>query len=186
MVTFGFNIFLGFIFTKMYEDDMLSLQTGHLTARSDVYSFGVVLLELLTGRRSMDKKRPAGEHSLVEWARPYLRDKRKLLQIADPRLDGQYSVRGLQKAASLAYHCLGQNPKARPLMSDVVETLEPLQNMRDMANASYTYIAGTGTVEASTHQQVLRANGSDARSQLSSIGNGQSQTNKYAANILKD
>lgn len=107
---------------------------GHLTARSDVYSFGVVLLELLTGRKSVDKTRPSKEQSLVDWARPKLNDKRKLLQIIDPRLENQYSVRAAQKACSLAYYCLSQNPKARPLMSDVVETLEPLQRSKDSAN----------------------------------------------------
>ncbi|KAL2537894.1 Serine/threonine-protein kinase [Forsythia ovata] len=39
----------------------------------------------------------------------------------------EYSVSATQKACSLAYYCLSQNPKARPLMSDVVETFEPLQ-----------------------------------------------------------
>ncbi|KAG6744435.1 hypothetical protein POTOM_053161 [Populus tomentosa] len=110
------------------------VMTGHLTARSDVYSFGVVLLELLTGRKSVDKTRPSKEQSLVDWARPKLNDKRKLLQIIDPRLENQYSVRAAQKACSLAYYCLSQNPKARPLMSDVVETLEPLQCSNDGAN----------------------------------------------------
>ena len=109
--------------------------TGHLTARSDVYSFGVVLLELLTGRRSVDKTRPSKEQNLVDWARPKLNDKRKLLQIIDPRLD-QYSTRAAQKACSLAYYCLSQNPKARPLMSDVVETLEPLQSCNDPSESS--------------------------------------------------
>ncbi|KAM0830785.1 hypothetical protein ACQ4PT_065988 [Festuca glaucescens] len=103
------------------------VMTGHLTARSDVYSFGVVLLELLTGRKSIDKSRSSREHSLVDWACPKLNDKRRLLQIIDPRLEGQYSVRAAHKACSLAYYCLSQNPKARPLMSDVIETLEPLQ-----------------------------------------------------------
>lgn len=103
------------------------VMTGHLTSRSDVYSFGVVLLELLTGRKSIEKARPSKEQSLVNWARPKLNDKKKLLQIIDPRLEGQYAVRAAQKACSLAYYCLSQNPKARPLMSDVVETLEPLQ-----------------------------------------------------------
>ncbi|KAH7302315.1 hypothetical protein KP509_23G066900 [Ceratopteris richardii] len=118
------------------------VMTGHLTWRSDVYSFGVVLLELLTGRKSMDKTRPNGEHNLVEWARPYLRDQRRLLQIIDPRLEGMYSVKGAQKAASIAFHCLSHTPKTRPMMSDVVQTLEPLQHMRDMANASYFFVAG--------------------------------------------
>ncbi|CAL1373147.1 unnamed protein product [Linum trigynum] len=110
------------------------VMTGHLTARSDVYSFGVVLLELLTGRKSVDKTRPSKEQSLVDWARPKLNDKRKLLQIIDPRLESQYSVRAAQKACSLAYYCLSQNPKARPLMGDVVETLEPLQCSNDGTN----------------------------------------------------
>ncbi|GAB2272051.1 Probable serine/threonine-protein kinase pbl8 [Dionaea muscipula] len=107
------------------------VMTGHLTARSDVYSFGVVLLELLTGRRSVDKTRSNREQNLVDWARPKLNDKRKLLQIVDPRLENQYPIRAAQKACSLAYYCLSQNPKARPLMSDVVETLEPLQGSGD-------------------------------------------------------
>lgn len=107
-----------------------------MTARSDVYSFGVVLLELLTGRKSVDKTRPSKEQSLVDWARPKLNDKRKLLQIIDPRLESQYSVRAAQKACSLAYYCLSQNPKARPLMSDVVETLEPLQCTNDGSDIS--------------------------------------------------
>lgn len=88
----------------------------------------MVLLELLTGRKAVDKTRPCREQSLVDWARPKLNDKRKLLHIIDPRLEDQYSVRAAHKACNLAYYCLSQNPKARPLMSDVVETLEPLQS----------------------------------------------------------
>ncbi|KAI5016786.1 hypothetical protein ZWY2020_014005 [Hordeum vulgare] len=42
------------------------LATGHLTTKSDVYSFGVVLLEMLSGRRAVDKNRPTGEHNLDE------------------------------------------------------------------------------------------------------------------------
>lgn len=124
---------------KYIVNDVASTTTGHLTARSDVYSFGVVLLELLTGRKSVDKTRPGREQSLVDWARPKLTDKRKLLQIIDPRLEGQYSVRAAHKACSLAYYCLSQNPKARPLMSDVVETLEPLQVSSNSGEASASH-----------------------------------------------
>ncbi|XVF69803.1 hypothetical protein PTKIN_Ptkin11bG0110800 [Pterospermum kingtungense] len=103
------------------------VMTGHLTARSDVYGFGVVLLEMLLGRRAMDKSRPSREHNLVEWARPLLNHNKKLMRILDPRMEGQYSARTAMKVANLAYQCLSQNPKGRPLMSQVVEILESFQ-----------------------------------------------------------
>ncbi|KAF6139345.1 hypothetical protein GIB67_021555 [Kingdonia uniflora] len=103
------------------------IMTGHLSPRSDVYSFGVVLLELLTGRKSLDKSRPAREQVLADWALPLLREKKKLLNIIDPRLEGDYPIKGVHKAAMLAYHCLNRDPKSRPLMRDIVDSLEPLQ-----------------------------------------------------------
>ncbi|OIV99719.1 hypothetical protein TanjilG_26057 [Lupinus angustifolius] len=115
------------------------VMTGHLTSMSDVYSFGVVLLELLTGRRSVEKGRPQREQNLVEWARPYLNDSRKLSRIMDPRLDGQYSDIGAKKAAALAYLCLSQRPKSRPTMTTVVKTLEPLQDCNDIPIGPFVY-----------------------------------------------
>ncbi|KAH6791139.1 Protein kinase superfamily protein [Perilla frutescens var. frutescens] len=119
------------------------VMTGHLTAKSDVYSFGVVLLELLTGRRSMDKSRPHGEHNLVEWARPYLGEKRRFYRLIDPRLEGRFSIKGAQKSVQLAARCLTRDAKIRPPMSEVVEALEPLPHLKDMACSSSYFQAMT-------------------------------------------
>uniref|UniRef100_M4EJB1 non-specific serine/threonine protein kinase n=1 Tax=Brassica campestris TaxID=3711 RepID=M4EJB1_BRACM len=102
------------------------LATGHLSAKSDVYSFGVVLLELLSGRRAIDKNQPVGEHNLVEWARPYLTNKRRLLRVMDPRLQGQYSLTQALKIAGLALDCITIDYKVRPNMNEIVKTLEEL------------------------------------------------------------
>ncbi|KAF5931754.1 hypothetical protein HYC85_027925 [Camellia sinensis] len=125
------------------EGDETHVTTRHLTAMSDVYSFGVVLLELLTGRRVVDKKRPAKEQNLVDWAKPLLKDPQKLDRIMDPRLEGQYSKEGARKAACLAYQCLSHQAKARPTMSHAVKTLEPLMDLDDYPTESFVYIAPT-------------------------------------------
>ncbi|KAG6498094.1 hypothetical protein ZIOFF_046003 [Zingiber officinale] len=116
---------------------------GHLTAKSDVYSFGVVLLELLAGRRCVDKTRPNRQMNLVDWAKPYLIDPDKLGRVMDPKLDGVYSTKGAREAARVAYNCLGTKPKLRPNMRVVVQALEPLMDLRDLPVGPFVYVAPT-------------------------------------------
>ncbi|XP_020582407.1 LOW QUALITY PROTEIN: probable serine/threonine-protein kinase PIX7 [Phalaenopsis equestris] len=144
------------------------VMTGHLTSKSDVYSFGVVFLEILTGRRSMDKKRPHGEHNLVEWALPYLRGRRRFYQLIDPRLEGHFSIKASHKAVQLANQCLSRDPKTRPLMSEVVEVLKPLINLKDMAISSSLF----QTFQATKNSNLNARNGS-FRAQGSLSRNGQ-------------
>lgn len=103
------------------------IQTGHLTVKSDVWSFGIVMLEVLTGRRVMDRNRPKNEQRLVEWAKPFINDHHKLFQVVDPLLNGKYPVKAAHRFAQLAYQCLRKFPKHRPKMSDVVEKLKMVQ-----------------------------------------------------------
>lgn len=81
----------------------------------------------------MDKLRPKSEQSLIDWTKPYLRSTRRLRFIMDPRLAGQYSVKGAKQMALLALNCISSNPKDRPKMPAIVETLEALQQYKDMA-----------------------------------------------------
>ncbi|XP_020113344.1 probable serine/threonine-protein kinase PIX13 [Ananas comosus] len=104
--------------------------TGHLYVKSDVYGFGVVLLEMLSGQRALDPTRPSGQHNLADWAKPYLADRRKLARLMDPRLEGQYHSKGALHAAQLTLKCLSGDPKSRPSMKEVVETLEKIEAMK--------------------------------------------------------
>ncbi|XP_077241522.1 putative serine/threonine-protein kinase PBL11 [Tasmannia lanceolata] len=111
------------------------IATGHLTVKCDVYSFGVVLLELLSGRRAVDEERGSNEETLVDWAKPFLTENRKVLRIMDTRLEGQYSKKGAQTVGALALQCLHTEPRYRPIMKDVLMTLEELPISRDAQRA---------------------------------------------------
>lgn len=103
-----------------------------MTPKSDVYSYGVVLLELLSGRRAMDEERGGPDETLVDWAKPFLIDSRRVLRIMDTRLGGQYPKKAAQAAAALALQCLHTDPKNRPPMIDVLATLEKLNTSKDI------------------------------------------------------
>ncbi|KAG9153409.1 hypothetical protein Leryth_021827 [Lithospermum erythrorhizon] len=106
--------------------------TGRLSVKSDVYSFGVVLLELLSGRHAVDKTKVGIEQNLVEWAKPYLGDKRKLFRIMDTKLEGQYPQKAALAAATTALQCLSPEPRLRPRMSEVLATLEEIQSPKSV------------------------------------------------------
>ncbi|XP_028757122.1 serine/threonine-protein kinase PCRK1-like isoform X2 [Neltuma alba] len=104
------------------------VHTGKLTAKSDVWSFGVVLFELITGRRAVERNLPRNEQKLLEWVRHFVSDPRKFHLLVDPRLEGQYCIKSVQKLAALANRCLVKHPKYRPKMSEVVEILGGIIN----------------------------------------------------------
>ena len=89
----------------------------------------------------MDKTRPSGQENLVEWARPFLRDKKNANFLVDRRLNGVYSEKAARKAASLAERCLSRDPRARPTMQEVVEILGPLQTFKDGPSSGHMFSA---------------------------------------------
>ncbi|XP_057729862.1 probable serine/threonine-protein kinase PIX13 isoform X1 [Arachis stenosperma] len=106
------------------------MATGHLYVKSDVYGFGVVLLEMLTGLIALDTNRPSGQQNLVEWVKPSLYEKRKLKNRMDPNLNEQYPKKAAFEIAQLILQCLEEDPKNRPSMEQVLQTLEKVQSIR--------------------------------------------------------
>ncbi|KAH0869550.1 hypothetical protein HID58_076572 [Brassica napus] len=99
-----------------------------------------------TGDRTHVSTQVVGTHgyaapeyvATVDWATPYLGDRRKLFRIMDTRLGGQYPQKGAYVAASLALQCLNPDAKLRPKMSEVLAKLDQLES-------TTTNKPGTGT-----------------------------------------
>lgn len=102
------------------------LLDGKLTDKSDVYAFGVVLLELLLGRRPVEKLAPAQCQSIVTWAMPQLTDRSKLPNIVDPVVKDTMDLKHLYQVAAVAVLCVQPEPSYRPLITDVLHSLVPL------------------------------------------------------------
>ncbi|CAL9169605.1 nodulation receptor kinase isoform X7 [Musa acuminata AAA Group] len=97
--------------------------TQQLSSKSDVFSFGVVLLEIVTGREPLNIHRPRSEWSLVEWAKPYIRESR-IEEIVDPSIKGQYHPEAMWRVVETASCCVEPIGSYRPNMVDVVRELE--------------------------------------------------------------
>ncbi|GFQ02737.1 probable receptor-like protein kinase at1g80640 [Phtheirospermum japonicum] len=104
------------------------LLDGKLTDKSDVYGFGVVLLELLLGRKPMEKVAPPAAQcqSIVTWAMPQLTDRTKLPNIVDPVIRNSMDLKHLYQVAAVAVLCVQPEPSYRPLITDILHSLVPL------------------------------------------------------------
>lgn len=132
------------------------IATGHLYVKSDVYGFGVVLLEILTAMRALDTKRPTGQQNLVEWVKPFLSNKKKLKGIMDARIEGQYSPKAAVQAATLSLKCLENDPKQRPSMKEVLESLEAIEAIQVKTRRSNNNSHQPPVLQAARHQRVVK------------------------------
>lgn len=98
--------------------------------KSDVYGFGVVLLEILSGLRALDTRRPSTQQNLADWMKPMLGKKGKLKILMDARIEGQYCLKAALMASQLALQCLDAEPKKRPSMKEVLEELEEIEAIK--------------------------------------------------------
>ncbi|XP_074501015.1 interleukin-1 receptor-associated kinase 1 isoform X2 [Sebastes fasciatus] len=119
------------------------VRNGELGTAVDVYSFGVVLLEVLTGRRALEKDRESGERFLkdlvdeVEESRTGSSAEAWRKQL-DHRLitGGAAEPAGCMEVVALACRCLDKKRKKRPAMTEVFEKLQDIHVIMKRTSSS--------------------------------------------------
>lgn len=95
---------------------------GQLTEKVDVYSYGMVVLEIVSGRKAVDRNLEEDIQILLQWVwNQYQND--QILDIVDPRLEGQYPREQVSRVITVALLCSQGSSGLRPTMSQVLSML---------------------------------------------------------------
>ncbi|XP_073060108.1 probable serine/threonine-protein kinase PBL7 [Primulina eburnea] len=109
-------------------------ETGIDLSKADVFSFGVVLLELITGRKTIED---TDGQTFLRWARPLVR-KKKYMELIDPILQDSVDLYQLYWIIRVAEKCLNWDPKSRYSIKKVVMALRDVINRCSIEDFSPT------------------------------------------------
>uniref|UniRef100_A0A7N0T362 non-specific serine/threonine protein kinase n=1 Tax=Kalanchoe fedtschenkoi TaxID=63787 RepID=A0A7N0T362_KALFE len=119
-----------------------------ITEKVDVYSFGVVVLEILCGRKNLDRSQPEDEMHLLSLFKSKA-EENLLLDLVDTcspdmKLHGEEVVEMMR----VATWCLQSDFAKRPSMSVVVKVLEGVMDVDK--SVDYTFLAHTEFLKTAT------------------------------------
>ncbi|XP_034888200.1 leucine-rich repeat receptor-like protein kinase TDR [Populus alba] len=107
--------------------------TLQVDEKSDIYSYGVVLMEIISGKRSVDAEFGDG-NSIVDWVRSKIKAKDGVNDILDK--DAGASIASVREEMlqmlRIALLCTSRNPADRPSMRDVVLMLQEAKPKRKL------------------------------------------------------
>ncbi|CAI9116060.1 OLC1v1017111C1 [Oldenlandia corymbosa var. corymbosa] len=113
--------------------------TFRASTKCDVYSFGVVLMELVTGRKPVEKELFGEGIHIIDWICNKVVNKEAGLEVLDPRISESFED-GMLKVLLISMHCTHTKKSSRPTMDEVVQLLlraaDPLTSGEPTSNIS--------------------------------------------------
>ena len=95
-----------------------------ITSKVDVYSFGITLLEILSGRRSLDLTvQESSQYYFPTWAATQV-CQGKIIDIVDEAIAAEADVEEVRRVGIVGLLCIEREEEKRPSMEQVVRMLE--------------------------------------------------------------
>ncbi|KAJ8540176.1 hypothetical protein K7X08_026565 [Anisodus acutangulus] len=107
--------------------------TLQVDEKSDIYSYGVVLMEILSGKRSVDSEFGDG-NGIVDWMRSKMKSRNGINEVLDKSIGASCpQVREkMMLMLRVALLCTSRNPADRPSMRNVVSMLQEAKPKRKL------------------------------------------------------
>ncbi|KAG7642655.1 Protein kinase domain [Arabidopsis suecica] len=97
---------------------------GNMDEKIDVYSFGNMIMELVSGRVSVDQSSPHVRVYLVDWIKEMVAN-HMIVDVLDPSLPEFPTIKELKRIVLISLRCVDPELKERPKMGDVIHMLQP-------------------------------------------------------------
>ncbi|XP_010418746.1 PREDICTED: putative receptor-like protein kinase At2g30940 [Camelina sativa] len=95
---------------------------GNLDEKIDVHCFGTLIMELVSGRVSVDQSSP--HVYLVDWIKVMVAN-HMIVDVLDPSLPEFPTMKELKRIVLIALRCVDPEIEERPNMGDVIHMLQP-------------------------------------------------------------
>ncbi|KAK9130199.1 hypothetical protein Sjap_010686 [Stephania japonica] len=116
---------------------------GKVSESCDVYSFGVLMLEIVTGRKPIEKLAGGIKRTIAEWAEELI-GRGRWRELGDPRMRGELDEGELRRVVGVAGLCVQSEGERRPCMRDVVAMLKGVVGIGIDQGTSYNDDDGDG------------------------------------------
>ncbi|CAN8252000.1 unnamed protein product [Cochlearia groenlandica] len=124
--------------------------TLQVDKKSDIYSFGVILLEIITGKRSVEPEFGEG-NSIVDWVKSKLKTKDDVEEVLNKNMCMSCSLvrEEMKQMLRIAMLCTSRNPTDRPPMRDVLVILQEAKPKRKKVGGNVVSedVCGSGDVK---------------------------------------